>query len=236
MAAERLPLSTVLPRAWIGFCRGPWPCVGLTALSLASAAGLGLLAQELQTSSIGWIRHGGDGIWVLSLTVPLLPLLALLRLADNLLPGGVAEDPPQAKERLPWLFRQSLALVAIEALILMGGITSLQGLFNLLITHSGVLAAVGTVMGSGVLLGWILSQLLALPLLIHHGHRPLAAMEHSRTLVNQNRTKALALVGLLLGLNVLGLIGACLGLLLSLPFSALILMASCRTQTPWSRD
>ena len=236
MAAERLPLSTVLPRAWIGFCSGPWPCVGLTALALASAAGLGLLAQELQANSNSWVRHGGDAVWLLSFVVPLLPLLALLRLADNLLPGSAADDPPQARERLPWLLRQSLALVAIETLILLGGITTLRGLFNLLINHSGVLAAFSTVLGSGALLAWALSQLLALPLLIHHGHRPLAAMEHSRTLIKHNRAKVLALVGLLLGLNLLGLMGACLGLLLSLPFSALILMASCRTHAPWSRD
>ena len=30
--------------------------------------------------------------------------------------------------------------------------------------------------------------------------------------------------------------GACLGLLLSIPISAMLLMASCRTQTPWDRD
>ena len=236
MAVERLPISTVLPRAWIGFCSGPWPCVGLTALAMTSATGLGLLAQELHASSNAWIRHGGDVIWLLSFVVPLLPLLALLRLADNLLPGSAADDPPQAKERLPWLLRQSLALVAIETLILLGGITMIRGLFNLLIHHSGVLAALSILIGSGALLIWTMSQLLALPLLIHHGHRPLAAMEHSRNLIKHNRAKVLALVGLLLGLNLLGLMGACLGLLLSLPLSALILMASCRTQTPWRRD
>jgi len=129
-----------------------------------------------------------------------------------------------------------LALVAIETLILLGGITMIRTLFNLLIHHSGVLAALSILIGSGALLTWTMSQLLALPLLIHHGHRPLAAMEHSRNLIKHNRAKLLALAGLLLGLNLLGLMGACLGLLLSLPLSALILMASCRTQTPWRRD
>ena len=83
---------------------------------------------------------------------------------------------------------------------------------------------------------WTLGQSLALPLLVHHGHRPLAAMEHSRRLVQTNRLKVLALLGLLLGINLIGLMGACLGLLLSLPISALLLMASCRTQTPWVRE
>ena len=90
--------------------------------------------------------------------------------------------------------------------------------------------------GGIALISWTAGQVLALPLLIHHGHRPLAAMEHSRKLVQQNRLKVLALLGLLVGLNLIGLMGACLGLLLTLPLSALILMASCRTQTPWRRD
>ena len=48
--------------------------------------------------------------------------------------------------------------------------------------------------------------------------------------------KARALIGMLIGLNLMGLIGATLGLLLSLPFSALLLMGCCRTQTPLSND
>ena len=54
-------------------------------------------------------------------------------------------------------------------------------------------------------------------------------MDHSRQLV---RHKGHNVLGLLSEINLLGLIGASLGLLLSLPFSALILMACCRTQTP----
>ena len=46
----------------------------------------------------------------------------------------------------------------------------------------------------------------------------------------------MALLGLLVGINLIGLMGACIGLIISLPLSALILMASCRTQTPWSKD
>ena len=90
---------------------------------------------------------------------------------------------------------------------------------------------------SGVLLlSWMFSQVLALPLLIHHRHRALQAMDHSRQLVGGNALKVLALLGLITGLNLLGLIGASLGLLLSLPFSALVLMACCRTQTPWRSE
>ena len=84
------------------------------------------------------------------------------------------------------------------------------------------------------MLCWLFSQVLALPLLVHHRHRALQAMDHSRQLVRHNGLKVLALLGLLIGINLLGLIGASLGLLFSLPFSALILMACCRTQTPCS--
>ena len=61
-------------------------------------------------------------------------------------------------------------------------------------------------------------------------------MDRSRRLVQNNSLKMLAVLGLLLGINALGLLGATLGLLLSLPFSALVLMACCRPQTPWRRD
>ena len=45
-------------------------------------------------------------------------------------------------------------------------------------------------------------------------------MDHSRQLARHNGLKVLALLRLLSGINLLGLIGASLGLLLSLPFSA----------------
>ena len=54
--------------------------------------------------------------------------------------------------------------------------------------------------------------------------------------MHRNRLKVLALLGMLLGLNLLGLIAATLGLLLSLPFSALVLMACCRPQPPLISD
>ena len=87
-----------------------------------------------------------------------------------------------------------------------------------------------------VLLRWLFSQTMALPLLVHKHCRTLQAMDHSQQLVHRNGLKVLALLGMLLGLNLLGLIGATLGLLLSLPFSALVLMACCRPQTPLISD
>ena len=101
---------------------------------------------------------------------------------------------------------------------------------------SPTLAGLSVVLCSALLLHWLFTQVMALPLLVHHRHRALQAMAHSRQLVNANGLKVLAMLGLISGLNLLGLILASLGLLLSLPFSALVLMACCRTQTPWRSD
>ena len=90
--------------------------------------------------------------------------------------------------------------------------------------------------GSLLLLHWLFTQVMALPLLVHHHHHARQAMAHSRHLVNSNGLKVLAMLGLITGLNLLGLLAASLGLLLSLPFSALVLMACCRSQTPWRSD
>ncbi|MCP4972929.1 MAG: hypothetical protein AB8A46_02650 [Prochlorococcus sp.] len=234
---ERLPISTVLPRAWIGFSQAPWQCVGLAGLILLSFSGLGIIAHDLQLSSTPILIKLGNLLLLLSLVVPLFPLLALLRLADDLLPGGQEEQAPRATQRQRfWVLRQAMGLIVVESLILMGGITSIEATGMVLATFSGALASVAVMIGWLTLSIWLITQLLALPLLIHHRHRMLRAMDHSRQIVQTNRLKVLALLGLLIGLNLLGLIGAFLGLLLSLPFSALVLMASCRTQTPWVRE
>ena len=91
-------------------------------------------------------------------------------------------------------------------------------------------------LGALILGAGLFTQVLSLPLLVYHRCRALQAMDHSRRLVQNNSLKMLAVLGLLLGINALGLLGATLGLLLSLPFSALVLMACCRPQTPWRRD
>ncbi|MDB4677971.1 hypothetical protein OAE71_02300 [Synechococcus sp. AH-551-A21] len=164
--------------------------------------------------------------------------MALLQLADEHLPGGLDRDPeqPAARRRFLWLLKQTCGLVVLEVLIGIGGISSIRLLSQFLAPHSGVLASLVIVLGGVGIAIWLIGQLLSIPLLIHHGYRPLRAMEHSRKLVQANRLKVMALIGLLLGINLLGLMAASLGLLFSLPFSALLLMASCRTQTPWRSE
>ena len=69
-SSTEIPLVTLLPRAWIGFSRGPWRCVGLAALVL------------------------------ISLVLPLLPLLALLQLTNGLLPDRCDDRPQQSWRQL----------------------------------------------------------------------------------------------------------------------------------------
>jgi hypothetical protein len=238
ISAERLPIATIIPRAWIGFRKAPWSFIGLTALMLISLMGLGVIARDLQLSSNRFLQYAGDFVLVIAVLIPLAPLLALLQLADEHLPGGLESDPkqPTARRRFLWLLKQTCGLVVLEVLIGIGGISSIRLLSQFLAPHSGVLASLVIVLGGVGIAIWMIGQLLSVPLLIHHGYRPLRAMEHSRKLVHANRLKVMALLGLLLGINLLGLMAASLGLLFSLPFSALLLMASCRTQTSWRSE
>ena len=236
---ERLPITTIIPRAWIGFSQAPWQCVGLTALMLIILTGLGVMANDLQQSEHWWLASLGNLLLVFSIPAALMPLVTLLYLADRLLPPGSsteADATPPSTRQLLWVFKQTAALALLEGVILIGALNLIRVASALVAGHSGVLSSLILITGGAALAIWTLGQCLALPLLVHHRHRPLAAMEHSRRLVQTNRLKVLALLGLLLGINLIGLMGACLGLLLSLPISALLLMASCRTQTPWVRE
>ena len=88
--STELPLVTLLPRAWIGFAKAPWRCVGLASALLLSAIGPALLGEDLRQLGVGWL---GDLMVAASLVLPLLPLLALLRLADQLLPAESTTKP-----------------------------------------------------------------------------------------------------------------------------------------------
>ena len=217
----------------MAFGQAPWRCVGLAALVLISGAGLAVIGQDLRQLDSPWLERLGDLAVLLSLVLPVLPMLALLELADTLLPAG---ESNRLTVPWPWILRQSLALMMLEGLVMLGGIAVIQSLSWIVGQISTTLAGLAVIVSGVLLLSWMFSQVLALPLLIHHRHRALQAMDHSRQLVGGNALKVLALLGLITGLNLLGLIGASLGLLLSLPFSALVLMACCRTQTPWRSD
>ena len=219
----------------MAFAKAPWTQVGLSALVLISGLGLALIGQDLRALPTAWLNRLGDICVIASLVVPIVPSLALLDLADRLLPGAQI-TMRQHRRRPVWLFRQTLTLLALEGIFLTGGLAIIQSLSWALGTISPALSGLSVIGGTLVLLHWVFTQVMALPLLVHHHHRALQAMAHSRQLVNHNGLKVMAMLGLLAGLNLLGLLGASIGLLLSLPFSALVLMACCRSQTPWRSD
>jgi len=128
ISAERLPIATIIPRAWIGFRKAPWSFIGLTALMLTCLMGLGVVARDLQLSSNRFFQYTGDLVLVMAALVPLAPLLALLQLADEHLPGGLDRDPeqPASRRRFLWLLKQTCGLVVLEVLIGIGGISSIR--------------------------------------------------------------------------------------------------------------
>ena len=228
-----LPLITLLPRAWIGFGKAPWHFVGLAALFLICGIGPAVVAQDLRTISTPGAARLGDVAVLVSLGLPIIPLVGLLRLADELLPAPLEPRRPQ---RLISLLSHALALVFFELLLLLAGLGLIQCLSWAVGQVSTTLAGLIVILGALILGAGLFTQVLSFPLLVHHRCRALQAMDRSRRLVQNNSLKMLAVLGLLLGINALGLLGATLGLLLSLPFSALVLMACCRPQTPWRRD
>ena len=191
----------------MAFGQAPWRCVGLAALVLISGAGLAVIGQDLRQLDSPWLERLGDLAVLLSLVLPVLPMLALLELADSLLPAG---DSSRLEVPWPWILRQSLALLMLEGLVMLGGIAVIQSLSWIIGQISTTLAGLAVIVSGVLLLSWMFSQVLALPLLIHHRHRALQAMDHSRQLVGGNALKVLALLGLITGLNLLGLIGASL--------------------------
>ena len=197
------------------------------------AIGPAVVAQDLREISTPGVARFGDIAVLISLGLPMVPLLGLLRFADQLLPAPLEPKPPQ---RLTTLLGQALALMLIELLLLVVGLTLIQYLSWAVGQVSTTLAGLIVILGALILGAGLFTQVMSLPLLVHHRCRALQAMDRSRRLVQNNSLKMLAVLGLLLGINALGLLGATLGLLLSLPFSALILMACCRPQAPWRRD
>ena len=143
--STELPLITLLPRAWIGFGKVPWRCVGLAALILISAIGPAVVAQDLRMVSAPWLDQMGDIAVLISLGLPMIPLLGLLRLADQLLTDTLEARLPQ---RLSNLLSQSLVLVVLvvfELVLLTAGLGLIQFLSwtvgNVSTTLAGIISS-----------------------------------------------------------------------------------------------
>ena len=89
------------------------------------------------------------------------------------------------------MLRQATGLVLLELLVLLGGLALIQTLSWAAGRMSTTLAGLVVMSGGLLLLAWLFSQVLALPLLVHHHHRALQAMDHSQQLVRQNGLKVL---------------------------------------------
>ena len=86
-----------------------------------------------------------------SLVLQLMPLLALLRLADQLLP---AESMPERPIGWSWLLRQATGLVLFELLLVLGGLTLIQTLSWAVGRLSTTLAGLVVVSGGLLMLCW----------------------------------------------------------------------------------
>ena len=139
-SSTEIPLVTLLPRAWIGFSRGPWRCVGLAALVLISASGPAVVGHDLRLAGSPWLNRLGDLSVLTSLVLPLLPLLALLRLTDGLLPDRRDDRPDQTWRQL---LHQAFTLVLFEMLLVLGGLGLIQSLSWMLGRWSTALAGQG---------------------------------------------------------------------------------------------
>ena len=159
--STELPLITLLPRAWIGFGKVLWRCVGLAALILISAIAPAVVVQDLRIVSAPWLAQLRDIAVLISLGLPMIPLLGLLRLADQLLPDTLEARLPQ---RLSNLLSQSLVLVVFELLLLINGLGLIQFLSwavgNVITTLAGIIVLLGAlILGAG-----LFTQVLSLPL------------------------------------------------------------------------
>ena len=96
----------------------------------------------------------------ISLGLPMIPSLGLLRLADQLLPDTLEARPPQ---RLSTLMSQSLVLVVFGLLLLLAGLGLIQFL-SWAVGHVSTTLAV--LIGAQILGASLFTQLLSLPLLV----------------------------------------------------------------------
>ena len=135
----------------------------------------------------------GDVSVLCSLLVPIGPVLALLKLADRMLPESPTTSSADRRKPRGWLLRQAITLMVIELLVLAGALTMIQSLSWFLGTMSPTLAGLSVVLCSALLLHWLFTKDLPLLCTITIA---LCRPAHSRQLVNANGLKVLAMLGL----------------------------------------
>ena len=125
---------------------------------LISASGPAVIGHDLRLAGSPWLNRLGDLSVLISLVLPLVPLLALLVLTDGLLPDR-GDDRPQQSWRQ--LLQQAFTLVLLELVLVLGGVGLIQSLSWMLGRWSTALAGLSVLLGGLVLLSWLFSQTLA---------------------------------------------------------------------------
>ena len=115
---------------------------------LISASGPAVIGHDLRLAGSPWLNRLGDLSVLISLVLPLAPLLALLRLTDGLLPIDVTTAPAELEQ----LLRQAFTLVLLELLLVLGGVGLIQSLSWMLGRWSTALAGLSVLLGGLVLL------------------------------------------------------------------------------------
>ena len=104
---------------------------------LISASGPAVIGHDLRLAGSPWLNRLGDLSVLISLALPLVPLLALLRLADCLLPDRGNDRPQQSWRQL---LKQAFNLVLLELVLILGGVGLIQSLSWILGRWSTALA------------------------------------------------------------------------------------------------
>ena len=210
-----------MPRTWKAAGTAPWNCVGRATLVFSVALVL-VVGQDLRQLEPTWLVRLGDVQRAQPCAFP------CCRCCNWQTPFWTRLNV-QTSPRQRWLVRQSLSLLLLEGLILVGGI----GLIQSISWAAGRISSSGRAVGSG---RWTsagqlaLSQICAAP--ARSSPLPSSSGHGSQQAAGAQRLEG-AGTWVTCCLNLL--LGATLGLLLGLPFSALLLMASCHLKRRGAR-
>ena len=92
---------------------------------MISASGPAVIGHDLRLAGSPWLNRLGDLSVLISLLLPLVPLLALLQLTDDLLPDRRDDRPQQSWRKL---LRQAFTLMLLGLVVVLGGIGLIQSL------------------------------------------------------------------------------------------------------------
>jgi uncharacterized membrane protein len=201
METPGLSIRECLRFGWTTFKKRPWILVGATALVSA----VSMLIPDIEPKQHGWALAIAVG--VMSFMVTTLMELGMANFAlkahDNV------EGVTLKYLWRPELFWKYLGTSLLALLIVVVGLV--------LLIIPGIIAA--------------LMLCFSTYLVVDRGMLPVAALKESRRLTKGHRWKLLGLFGMIALLNILGLVALLVGLLVSIPVTALAFVHAYRTLT-----